>query len=232
MAYLEINCSNFTYENNKIYIDLLQENITNISDFANTDELYAYIQYAYKLTNGETAYDVLFENNIPITDGSYSQTNPAFFIGLNSSNSEYGKIQIACNSTPIEVKLILSTPCIEVITPAKDSKIIVSTNNGYSTIDYSFKTLEEINSARVFCKDVTNGNAITTYYFGGLNDYGRINANVTTSNTIDVRDMFTELIATNGKLYTIGIEVNTDNRFYSYDWIEFILSDGQYMIVK
>ena len=143
MAYIEIKCSNYTYENNKIYINLINENITNLSDFTNTDELYAYIQYAYKLTNGETIYDVLFENNIPITNGSYSQTNPVFFIGLNSNNSDYGKVQVACSNIPIEVKLILSTPCIEVITPAKDSKIIVSTNNGYSTIDYSFKTLEE-----------------------------------------------------------------------------------------
>lgn len=232
MAYIEIKCSNYIYENKKIYIDLLKENITNIGDFAHTDELYVYIQYAYKLTNGETVYDVLFENNIPITDGSYSQTDPIFFIGLNNSNSEYGKIQVACDYTPIEVKLILATPCIEITTPTKDSKTIVSMNEGYSTINYSFKTLEDINSARVFCKDISNGNAITTYYFGGLNDYGRINANVTTSNTIDVRDMFTELIATNGKLYTIGIEVNTDNRFYSYNWVEFILSDGQYMIVR
>ena len=63
MAYIEIKCSNYTYENNKIYINLLNENITNLSDFTNTDELYVYIQYTYKLTNGETVYDV-FEKSI------------------------------------------------------------------------------------------------------------------------------------------------------------------------
>lgn len=230
MAYLEITCSNFTYENNKIYIDLLQEDVSNLSEFINITDLYIYIQYKYNIVND--VYDVLFDDTVTFTDGSYSQTNPSVFVGLNINNSDYGKVQIDCNFTPLEVKLIVSTPCIEIITPSKDSKIIVSTNEGYSTINYSFKTLEEINSARVFCKDVTNGNAITTYYFGGLNDYGRINADVITSNTIDVRDMFTEILATNGKLYTIGIEVNTDNRFYSYNWVEFMLSDGQHMIVK
>lgn len=232
MAYLEINCSNFIYENNKIYIDLANENITNISDFTHTDELYAYIQYAYKLTNGETVYDVLFENNIPITDGSYSQTNPVFFIGLNSSNNEYGKLQVACNNTPLEVKLILSTPDIEMITPTKDSKVIVSTNVGYSTIDYSFKALTDVNSAKIFCKDIGPNNSMCTYYFGGLNEYGEILANTIISNTIDVRDMFTELSPVNGKIYTIGVEVGSKNRFYSYNWVEFILSDGQYMNVK
>ena len=256
MAYLEINCSNFTYENNKIYIDLLQENVTDIDAFTHTSELYMYIQYAYKLTNGEIIYDVLFENNITLIDGTYSQTDPLFFIKLTSNNNvryietcsnkeleslivskiessreECGIIQVACNHTPTEVKLIISTSCIEIITPSKESKTIVSTNDGYSTIDYSFKTLVDINSAKVFCKDVTNGNVLTTYYFGGLNEYGRINAGVITSNTIDVRDMFTELIATNGKLYTIGIEVEIGNRFYSYNWVDFILSDGQYMNV-
>ena len=43
--------------------------------------------------------------------------------------------------------------------------------------------------------------------------------------------MFTLLTPVNGKLYTIGIEVNVENRFYSYNWVEFILSDGQHMVV-
>lgn len=235
MAYLEINCSNFTYEklsdtsNYRIYVDLLQEDVSNLEEFTNITDLYIYIQYKYNLVND--VYDILFDNIVTFTDDSYSQTNPNVFVGLNISNSEYGKVQIECNFVPLEVKLILSTPDIEILTPTSDSKIIVSTNEGYSTIDYSFKVLNDLNSAKVFCKDKYNNNYIT-YYFTGLNIYEHLNVGTIISNTIDVREMFTELTPVNGKIYTIGIEVNTENRFYSYDWVEFILSDGQHMIVK
>lgn len=229
MAYLEITCSNFIYENNKIYIDLLQEDVSNLSEFINITDLYIYIQYKYNIVND--VYDILFDDTVTFTDGSYSQTNPSVFVGLNINNSDYGKVQIDCNFTPLEVKLILSTPNIEILTPTPDSKIIVSLNEGYSTIDYSFKVLNELNSAKVFCKDKYN-NYVTTYYFTGLNTYGHLNEGAIISNTIDVREMFTELTPVNGKIYTIGIEVTIENRFYSYNWVEFILSDGQYLVVN
>lgn len=235
MAYLEVNCSKFTYEkisgtnSYKLLIDLTKENDVDLSEFTGTSDLYVYIQYTYN--NLGNNYVVLFEDVVSFTNKTFSQTNPVVFVGLNSSTAEYGYVQAECDYIPIQAKVILSTPNVEIITPEKNTKTIVSLQTGYSKISYSFKALTDLNSARIFCKDYNAHDGIDTYYFEGLNEYNRIAENSIITNTLDVTEMFTLLRPVNGKLYTIGIEVNVENRFYSYNWVEFILSDGQHMVV-
>lgn len=235
MAYLEVNCSKFTYEqisgttSYKLLIDLTKEDDVNLSEFTGTSDLYVYVQYTYN-NLGDT-YEVLFEDVVSFTNKTYSQTNPIVFIGLNPATNEYGYVQAQCSHIPIKAKVILSTPNVEIITPPKNTKTIVSLQTGHSKISYSFKALTDLNSARIFCKDYNAHGGIDTYYFEGLSEYNKINENTVITNTLDVKDMFTLLTPVNGKLYTIGIEVNVENRFYSYNWVEFILSDGQHMIV-